>query len=350
MTLEAHYFDGLSSRRQSVRLSADHASLLIEGAADGGRAIPVADVQVSERQGQAPRTLRFKGEKSFCEVAQSQELEALLTELGYRPSVVVRMQDRWRWALASFVGIVLIFVAGYFWGLPWGAKVLAPHVPVSAMRPISAAALEQLDKFVLEPSALPEERQEKLREGFRQLVAADPDLLPYDGFISLGFRAAPKIGPNAFALPDGQIVLFDEMVKVLHEDDEILAVLAHELGHLSKRHGIRQLVQGSVVAAVAAAWLGDISVAASTLGAVLLESGYSRDMEREADDYAAGALERQGKSPDLLANALAKMEKAHRKEMPDSDQNEEDEGENKFLDWISSHPDTAERIRRLRSP
>jgi len=335
MPLDAHYFDGLSSRRQSVHLSASAAGLVIEGEDGTVRAIPAVDIHVSEPQGHAPRTLRFADEKAFCEVAQGPEFDALLNSLDYRTPVVVHLQSRWRWVGASLAAIALFVVWGYFWGLPWGAKMLAPLVPVTAMHPVSNMVLAQMDEQWLQPSKLPKERQEKLRAGFWQLTTADPNLLPYKGQMALHFRAAPILGPNAFALPDGQIVLLDELV-ALGEDDEMLAVLAHEIGHLSKRHGIRQLIQTSVVAAVAAAWLGDISSAAAALSAVVLESKYSRDMEREADKYAAGLLEQQGKSPELLARALEKLERYER-----------DKG-NGGRDWLSSHPDTEERTRRLR--
>jgi Zn-dependent protease with chaperone function len=340
MSLQAHYFDGRHSYRQPVRLSVSQGCLLIEGAECGQRTVPVADIRVSEQQGRAPRTLRFEGDNTFCEVAQGPELDTLLTDLRNRDSVVVRLQNRWRWVFTSLAAIALIFTAGYLWGLPWGAKTLAPHIPIAAMRPVSSAALEQLDKSLFKPSVLSEQRREKLLDGFRQFASVDPDLAPYDDYISLNFRAAPRIGPNAFAFPDGKIVLLDELA-ALYDDDEVLAVLAHELGHLSKRHGIHQLIQTSVIAAVAAAWFGDLSFAATALCTTLLSSGYSRDMEREADDYAAELLRSQGKSPDLLASALEKMKIAHQKETSAS-------GEDHFLDWISSHPNTDERIRRLR--
>lgn len=53
---------------------------------------------------------------------------------------------------------------------------------------------------------------------------------------------APQIGANAFALPDGTLVVTDELVELAGDnDDEVLAVLAHELGHIHERHGLRLL-------------------------------------------------------------------------------------------------------------
>ncbi|MDR0564182.1 MAG: M48 family metallopeptidase, partial [Azoarcus sp.] len=133
-------------------------------------------------------------------------------------------------------------------------------------------------------------------------------------------------------------------VSLNENDEETLAVLAHELGHLAKRHGIRQLIQTSVVAAFSAAWLGDISGAAAAVSASLLSSSYSRDMEREADEYAAYLLKSQGKSPALLADALEKLEAFYREKQNQS----KDDKTDKYLDWLSSHPGTSERVQRLR--
>ena len=294
--------------------------------------------------------MRFADSSAFCEVEQGPALAALLAALACRDIVTVRLQNRWRWVFVSAAAIILALVAGYLWGLPWGAKLIAPHVPVAAMRPLSKGALAQLDKHLLKPSRLPQARQQALRNGFLALAATDPGLAPYGEQLSLVFRAAPAIGPNAFALPDGQIILFDELVALHDGDEEILAVLSHELGHLHGRHSIRLLIQSSAVAAIAAAWFGDISYAITAVSTVLLNSAYSRDMEREADEYAADMLRGQGKSPALLADALEKMDAFYRAEKAKAAGEDERAGSSteKVMDWLSSHPGTEARIQRLR--
>ncbi|MDR0577288.1 MAG: M48 family metallopeptidase [Candidatus Accumulibacter sp.] len=344
MSLDAFYFDGRGSRRHPVRLAAGDGCLLIEGE-NGARAVPAANVRASEPQGRAPRTLRFAGEAAFCEIGQSAELDALLAALGQRDSIAVRLQKRWRWTIGSLAVIGAMLAAAYFWGLPWGARMIAPHVPIALMRGVSKEALERLDKHLFKPTALPEARRQRLTGGFRALAANDPALAAYGEGVILLFRAAPRLGPNAFALPGGQVALLDELAGLDMDDAEILAVLAHELGHLAGRHGVRQFIQSSVVAAFGAAWFGDVSAAAAALAAALLDSGHSRDMEREADDYAAAALQRQGQSPALLASALEKLETAHRAKT----RRNEDGPAGGYLDWLSSHPATGERIRRLRA-
>ncbi len=58
-----------------------------------------------------------------------------------------------------------------------------------------------------------------------------------------------KIVANAFVLPYGQVLVNDQLVRLLSDDDALMCVLAHELGHLQRRHLMRRLVQGSAVGA-----------------------------------------------------------------------------------------------------
>ena len=75
----------------------------------------------------------------------------------------------------------------------------------------------------------------------------------------LVFRKS-RIGPNAFALPGGTMVMTDQLVELVDHDDAVLTgVLAHELGHLQARHGMRMLVQATAIGAVSSLVFGDFS-------------------------------------------------------------------------------------------
>ena len=81
------------------------------------------------------------------------------------------------------------------------------------------------------------------RERFRQAAA-----------VATRRRGAGRIprGPvNAFALPGGIIVVFDELVELAGDDERVLGVLGHELGHVVHRHSMRQLFQALGVGALA---------------------------------------------------------------------------------------------------
>ena len=115
-------------------------------------------------------------------------------------------------------------------------------------------------------------------------------------------------------------------------------MVAHELGHVAHQHGMRQMIQSAVVGVAVGAMLSDLSSVASTLGAMLLESRYSREFEHEADDYAVHSLRAAGRNPLALASMLARLEKAA------------GEGEHGgVMSALSSHPETTERIARIQA-
>ncbi|MCK7469253.1 MAG: M48 family metallopeptidase [Desulfosudis oleivorans] len=80
-------------------------------------------------------------------------------------------------------------------------------------------------------------------------------------------------------------------------DDELLAVLAHEAGHVAHRHGVQRIIQDSLLAFAISAVTGDASGTSQLflgLPVMLTELAYSRDFEREADRYALDTLRSPG--------------------------------------------------------
>lgn len=332
--LQADYYDGRSARAHRVTLTLEGGRLHVAG--DGvSRDDGVAELRVSEPMGLAPRLIKF-ADGAHCQVMDHAGLAALLAQGGHQDGLVVRLQHRWPWALAAIVFTVGVFFAGYRWGLPAASEWLAYRVPESLLVRLGDGTLNALDQAMFAPSRLPPDRQARLAERFDRLAVSDGAKPAH----RLVFRHSPRIGANALALPDGTIVMTDELVKLAGEDGEVVAVLAHELGHLDRRHSLRMLIQSSIVGLVVAWYLGDVSSVAAGLPTLLLEAGYSREHEREADDYAARLLAYNGLSPLLLADMLEKLEAAHR----EGAAKEDGEG----LDYFSSHPATRERIDRLR--
>ncbi len=90
-------------------------------------------------------------------------------------------------------------------------------------------------------------------------------------------------------MPSGDIVITDQLIALAGDDREILGVLAHELGHLQKRHALRQLMQSAMLAIAANVFLGDMGDVTGS-AAALLNLRYSRDFEREADAYAISMM------------------------------------------------------------
>ncbi|MCK9201126.1 MAG: M48 family metallopeptidase [Gallionella sp.] len=330
----ALYFDGKTAAAHPVNLTLEAQTLLLR--ADGIELQwRLSDVQISERLGNTPRLLTFP-DGSHCEVTDHAALDAMLP---HRRDWLDRMQHSLPWALLSAVLIVAALLAAYRYLLPWGAEVLAQRAPASVLQQMGRSTLETLDRFMLQPSTLNAARQQTLTAKFaalRPLPGAD---MQYN----ILFRSAPGAGPNAFALPDGTIVLLDELVALTEDDNEILAVLAHERGHVEHRHGARMVLQSSAVGLVIGWYMGDVSSLLTTIPAAVLEAGYSRDMEREADEYAAHMLQHNTLSPCLLTDMLNKLETAHQPNETAASQPDA----YKVMDYLASHPATGERATLL---
>jgi Zn-dependent protease with chaperone function len=148
------------------------------------------------------------------------------------------------------------------------------------------------------------------------------------------FRLSPQLGANAFTLPDGDIILLDDLITLLGDDEQILAVLAHELAHVRGRDGLQLLVRSSALGAFWTFYVGDISTLLAAAPAAVVQAKYSQDIEQQADDYAAALLRYNGMSPALLAEALKKLAQSKSGSAKSG--------------YLSSHPSTDERMRHLR--
>lgn len=331
------YFDGRTTVRQRATLTVLEGRVVVQ-AQDFRREEPLSAVRVSERMGKAARIVSFT-DGAFCEVHDHAALQQLLDATGFREPLVARMQTRWSLALGAVACCALAVVLGYLYALPWLAARAAEHVPASAVESMSAQTLELLDRHLLDPTELPQEVRDRLSKRFAAMTPPEGAKVAH----RIEFRAAPRVGPNAFALPSGTIVVTDALVELAASDEEVMAVLSHELGHVQEKHGIRQVLQSSVVGLFLTWYLGDLSSLIAAVPAAILDARYSRDHERAADAYAARMLRFNAMSPALLASMLEKLEKSRRDERRDQP------GSPSSKDYLSTHPATDERMRALRS-
>ncbi len=157
---------------------------------------------------------------------------------------------------------------------------------------------------------------------------------------------------NAFALPGGYVGVHLGLIAVTSSSDEMAAVLAHELTHVTQRHIARGIVNtqrttllslaGLILGVLAASRAGNAEatqavVAGSQAAAIQGQLNYSRDMEREADRVGFGVLTDAGYSPSGMAAMFEKLEIANRM------------NDNGSFPYLRSHPLTVDRISEARA-
>lgn len=135
---------------------------------------------------------------------------------------------------------------------------------------------------------------------------------------------------NAFAMPDGHMVINKGLLTDARDEAELAGVMGHELAHLQEKHVMKKLLKEvglSVLINVATGGGGGDVV---ELARMLSSTAYDRKLEREADMVAVGYMIRSGIPPDHLADFLYRL------------------GENtpddvRYITWLSTHPDSKER-------
>jgi Zn-dependent protease with chaperone function len=301
----ADYFDGHSARAHAVRLQVAGDRLLIVG--DGvQRSEPLSGIAWPERTRHGARLLHLAdGASLHCRDGLAWDTWSA-EHAGRRDSLVVRVQQRWKWVMASTLVLVVMVAVGYRHVLPLAARGVVALIPLSADEALGESALQSIDENgVMKPTTLSVAQQQAVRQAFAQAVGRlPPGEVPA---WQLEFRQS-TIGPNAFALPGGTIVLTDELYQRVDGDPAVLVgVLGHELGHLRHRHGMRMLVQAGVLGAAAGALYGDFSTLFSQIPVLLGQASYSRVFEHEADVDSVRLLRAAGISPAVMANFFVKV-------------------------------------------
>jgi Zn-dependent protease with chaperone function len=189
------------------------------------------------------------------------------------------------------------------------------------------------------PSQLATAEQHRIEAAWRQAAdALPPGQVPQ---WTLVFRKS-RIGPNAFALPGGTIVMTDELVKLVDGDTQVLsAVLAHELGHVEHRDGLRMLVQATVLGGIGSLLLGDFSSVLAAAPVLLGQAHYSRQAEHRADVYSLRVLKAAHISPSAMVKLFDKLAEQRSHDKPKADEKPE---ESLLGIAFASHPTDAERI------
>ena len=330
--LEASYFDGKRTLRHSVSVILFNGRLRVIGRDVDGN-FDAGKIRVSPRIANTPRWL-YLPDGGACAIADNEFVDRFSDERPFAHTL-----HKWE-SRPAYAAVAVAMVVAVLWllfdkGLPAMAEIVAERIPLSVETGLGLETLDGLDRSLLAASKLTEERQTALRSQFEKMAKAGGAA----STLRLEFRSSTVIGPNAFALPSGILVMTDELVQLAKSDEEILAVLAHEIGHTHHRHSMRGLLESSAAALIVAGITGDIASTTSLAAAtptLLLQMKFTREYEREADRYALTMLQRAGIEARHFAAILGRLEASASKG-------------GVFPGFLSSHPPTAEREALVRS-
>ncbi len=327
-----YLYSGKTSERKEVRIHFYPPDQVLIIGSENTLTYRLSEVRITSRVGNTPRFI-YLPDGAKCETMDNEAIDAILSHHG---------RDRWQAFLhrleskLGYVFLTFVFTVGSVWGLieygiPGLAKRLAHAMPASVNASFGKEGLKVLDKVLFSPSELDEKGKNHLLSVFIDMTKGIEDTYHF----RLEFRKSDRIGPNAFALPSGIIVVTDELVLLAKHENELIAIIAHEIGHVMHRHALRNLLQDSAVVLLVASISGDVTSVTSlsaALPTMLMEAKYPRAFEMEADRFALQYLQKHSIPSKHFADILIRLGK-------------ETGHESETRDYLASHPSTSERIR-----
>ncbi|MCH8273309.1 MAG: M48 family metalloprotease [Armatimonadetes bacterium] len=169
--------------------------------------------------------------------------------------------------------------------------------------------------------------------GQRLVAAGKVDDWPFT------FKVLEERSVNAVSLPGGPIYIFRGLIDLTEGDeDELAAVMAHEMAHIQKRHVSKMIAQGVFTNLIIVLATGGAVRTAAQLVAVMAQLRFSRDDEYESDRLAIRYTYRAGYDPNGLVRFFEKLKRLEKEESPDP----------VTFNLTRTHPLTDARINRAR--
>jgi Zn-dependent protease with chaperone function len=330
------YGAGASQRRPAQMVLTSGNFVQLQGA-DGtvlARA-PRDLVQVDAPLGSAPRKVHFPDGALF----ESQDHAAIAAILGQSRGAMLHQMEAFRPRLIAVVALCLaatwalwrygldILVAGAIWA-----------TPPAIVAQIDQGTMQVIDFQMASPTTISPAEQARVTAIFDDLRAVLPEGDLRGQEFNLQFRQMDGVGPNAFALPGGTVVMTDAFVQEFGQDDILAGVLGHEIAHVVDQHGLKRLYRSLSVAVLIAFLAGDVGPILEDIvleGNVLLSLSHSRAQERDADAFGLRLAADAGYDPDGLAVFFERLLQEY--------------GAGDESDWLSTHPSSAERVRDIRA-
>lgn len=217
----------------------------------------------------------------------------------------------------SFLALV------YFWFIPFLAVRIANNVPVSYEEKLGQSSYDALiTQYKTDPEAT-----RQVNEFFQQMKIRTR--------YPVEITVVKDTQSNAFALPGGHIIVYDQLLKNMRHYEELAALLSHEYAHVERKHTTKTIFRSMGTYMFISLLFGDLGGA----GAVVVENAnslkslqYSRRLEKEADLYGLRLLQQRSIDPkgfEWLFNTLKQQNSLQPSE------------------WLSSHPDLDNRIRYI---
>lgn len=262
---------------------------------------------------------------------------ALLAQWLQQPLQKQRTTTRRRWYIAALS--VWLFCLSLYLASPAIFSFVAWMLPQSWEEQLGKGARDNIvDVLRYLPDTegpLPEASKDS---GLHTLMERLRTAAPVEGY-SFDVLILKADFVNAFAFPGGHLLVSTGLIESCESPDELAGVLAHEMAHVTERHGTARMLRQYVWTFFSRMLTGSDG-AASQIFITFVASSFDRDDERAADSLGAARLITAGISPVGLSDFFQRLQQKESKKKKES---------NSMLDswkldsYLGSHPDMDER-------
>jgi TPR repeat protein len=316
------FCDGKTAQRWPVEVKVKPDALLIRVMGELRVNIwPLQGLNFQLDEGQLPAVIRAYKDGQRVDVTDPK----YITILRKTPAARLTGKNFWNnldakeaftWSAAVYVLLIALY---FVW--PLIADAIAPAIPERYIQATGDREMKFLSSHAHKCTA--EDGQKTLNKIVARLA---PDQVANG--LTINLFDGSEI--NAYAVPPNRIIVMDGLVRNLSSGDEIVAVIAHEIGHIKAKHAAR-LITRNLGASLIATLVGvDQTV-------MLLSKAHSRDMEREADKLGLEMMQTQHISPAIMVDLFHEFAKIEQK------QNNTGIMSLKLLSYLASHPLTSAR-------
>ncbi|WP_162427160.1 M48 family metallopeptidase [Pontibacter pudoricolor] len=328
---EGKYYNGRTSKGMPAFITLEPAYIRVAWQTDdetGTEIWDLSEIHNSEfndantilEYGKFPRQSISVFEQGFKEALEQQYRDAKFLKSSYSSFAKTGMTGLVVGGL-SLLGLAIVL---FVWGIPSLAEKVASHFPVSYERAMGA----QLHAQMMQGQTIDSAKTEALQK-YLSALKVESDF-------PIHVTVVENDMVNAFAVPGGFIVVHDGILDKMERHEELAGLLGHEIGHVQMRHSTKALTRSLSYFMLASVLFGDVSGIAAVIvdnASTLNNLEYSRTAESDSDKAGLELLVQNKLNPKGMVWLMEKL---------NSDEPE-------FLKFISTHPNTNDRIKEIES-
>lgn len=334
------YFDGKNSKAHKVEVKNNFNGLnlrSISGEGEVNRFWPKEGISTESfssgrrimlTYGEFPHErLELSGEGSEVIARSILDQESMVKSLQHK----ITRTGPIKLVLASLLTLVVVVYGYIFYVSPYVAEQAVKILPKQAEEKIGQVMYNNISDLI----NIDEEKSTLLDEFY--------EACGFSSEYEISIDYAKDATVNAFAVPGGQIVVFEGLIRETECWDELAALLGHELAHVNQRHSFKQLARAVSSYLVLSVLTGDVAGTSSVVldyAAQVHELSNSRAHEKEADLVGLEYLKKVRIRPEAMIDLFQRF----------LDYTEEDdlidmsETAQSGMEYLSTHPLTMNRI------